>query len=77
MCKPTDTVVRMDVPPEDSPLYPIAARIVEAIEKKQREFRGVAQMEDNEASEISRDVVAAALHSEVMDGRIRFGCAHD
>lgn len=64
---------RMDVLPEDSPLYPIAAKIVEAIENKQREFRRVAQMEDNEASEILRDVVAAALQAEILDGRLHLG----
>lgn len=63
----------MDVLPQDSPLYPIANRIVEAIENKQREFRSVAQMEDDEATAILKEVVAQSLQAEILDGRPYLG----
>lgn len=53
--------------------YSIAARIVEVIEMKQRQFRSVAQMEEGEANEILRIVVASALQSEALDGRLHVG----
>jgi len=63
----------MDVPPQDSPLYPIASRIIEAIENKQREFRSVAQMEEDEATAILKDVVVDSLQAEILDGRLYLG----
>lgn len=37
------------------------------------QIRSVAQMEDDEAREVLRDVVAATLQGEIVDGRLHLG----